>query len=467
VPIARTTPLSRGLKTALTALVFSPFFVSGHDRPTFLEQVQQRGNLTMLTRNGASTYYLGPDGATGPEVELARDFAEYLGVGLEIEAADAYSHLAGMLERGQGDLIAANLTRTPERELAFNFGPDYLETSTVVIYKRGQQRPESLADLAGRKLMIIAGSSYEETLRAAQQEIPGLAWEARADAGMEDLLLAVADGVIDATLVDSNIFGLSANYYPRIDAAFTLPGTLPHAWAFPPGSDDSLVQEARTFLRQMRHSGRLAALHESFYATAERMDRVGMFAFLRQVRVRLPPLIPVFREVGEAYGLDWRLLAAIGYQESHWDPEASSFTGVRGIMMLTESTAEAMGLTDRLDPRQSIDGGARYFLRLRERIPDDIGEPDRSWMALAAYNMGMGHLEDARVLTEIQGGDPHLWREVEQRVELLSQEKWHSQTRYGYARGHEARQFVANVQSYYETLVWMETREHPLLVVDR
>jgi membrane-bound lytic murein transglycosylase F len=455
------------LKAALTALLFSPFFVSGHDRPTFLEQVLQRGSLTMLTRNGPSTYYLGPDGPTGPEVELARAFAEYLGVALEIEAATAFAQLSGMLERRQGDLIAANLTRTPEREMRFNFGPDYLETSTVVVYKRGQKRPESLADLAGRKVMVIADSSYEETLRDAQQQIPGLEWEPRADVGIEELLLAVADGAIDATLVDSNIYSLSADYYPRIEAAFTLPGKLPHAWAFPPGSDDSLVQQARAFLQQAQQSGRLAALHEAFYAPSEGMDRVGMFHFLRQVRLRLPPLIPVFRDVAQAYDLDWRLLAAIGYQESHWDPAASSHTGVRGIMMLTESTAAQMGLTDRLDARQSIDGGARYFLRLRDRVPADIEEPDRSWMALAAYNMGLGHLDDARVLTEKQGADPDLWHEVEQRLDLLSQEKWHSQTRYGYARGHEARKFVANVRSYYEALVWMDTREHPLLVATR
>ena len=463
----RTIPLPRGLKTALTALLFAPFMLSGHDRPTWLEQVQQRGSLTMLTRNGASTYYLGPNGPTGPEVELARDFAAYLGVELQIEVASAFAQLAGLLENRQGDLIAANLTRTPERELSWNFGPDYLETSTVVVYRRGQPRPESLADLAGRKIMVIAGSSYEETLRRAEREVEGLQWESREDVGMEELLLAVADGAIDATLVDTNIFSLSSHYYPRIDAAFTLPGKLPHAWAFPPGSDDSLVQKARTFLWQIEQSGRLAALHETFYASAERMDRVGMFQFLRQVRLRLPPLIPLFREAAEAHGVDWRLLAAIGYQESHWDPEASSYTGVRGIMMLTESTAQAMGLTDRLDPRQSIDGGARYFLRLRERLPARIPEPDRTWMALAAYNMGMGHLEDARVLTEKQGGDPDAWRDVEQRLELLAQEKWHTQTRYGYARGHEARQFVANIQSYYETLVWMDTREHPLLVAER
>jgi len=458
-------PLSRGLKTALAELLALPFLTSGDDRPTLLEQVLQRGSLTMLTRNGASTYFIGPDGPTGPEVELVRAFTDYLGVDLDIRVATAFSHLSGMLQRQEGELIAANLTRTPGREMAFNFGPDYLETDTVVISRRGKKRPKSLGDLVGRKIMVIAGSSYEEQLRSAQQDFPALSWETREDVGMEDLLLAVADGAIDATLVDSNIFSLSGRFYPRIEAAFTLPGTLPHAWAFAPGSDDSLVQQARTFLLQEKNSGRLTALHEAFYAPGERMDRVGMSQFMRQVRERLPPLIPIFHEVASAYGMDWRLLAAVGYQESHWDPEASSFTGVRGIMMLTERTAQQLGLTDRLDPRQSIDGGARYLQRLRGRIPDRIPEPDRTWMALAAYNMGMGHLEDARVLAQKQGGDPDSWQDVQAQLDLLSQEAWYSQTRYGYARGYEARKFVANIQSYYETLVWMDTREHPLLVV--
>ena len=460
-------PLTRGLKTALAALLALPFLTSGNDRPTQLEQVLQRGSLTMLTRNSASTYFLGPEGPTGPEYELVRAFCDYLGVELDVRAATAFNQLSGLLQERQGELIAANLTRTPERELSWNFGPDYLETGTVVVYRRGTKRPASIADLVGLEVMVIAGSSYEEILRAARAEYPELSWETRDDVGMEELLLAVADGAVDATLVDSNIYSLNGHYYPRIASAFTLPGTLPHAWAFPPGSDDSLLQKARTFLRQARHSGRLAALHEAYYSMAERMDRVGMSQFMRQVRERLPPLIPIFHEVATAYDMDWRLLAAIGYQESHWDPEASSYTGVRGIMMLTQRTADSLGLTDRLDPRQSIDGGARYLQRLLKRIPDRIAEPDRTWMALAAYNMGLGHLEDARVLTQKQGGDPDSWNDVESRLELLSQEAWFSQTRYGYARGHEARQFVQNIQSYYETLVWMDTREHPLLVAER
>lgn len=456
------------LATAVIAVGVLLFFsYSGHDQPSQLEKVLQRGTLTMLTRNGASTYYIGPDGATGPEVELAREFAAYLGVGLEIKAVDSFNKLAGMLESGQGDLIAANLTRTPMREERFNFGPDYQETSTLIVYRRGQKRPGSFADLVGLKIMVIAGSSYEEALELAKIDLPKLEWEPRSDIGMEELLLAVADGAIDITLVDSNIFSLNGRFYPRVATAFTLQATLPHAWAFPAGDDDSLVLQADTFMQQAREDGRLAALNDAFYSAGNRMDRVGMHQFMGQVRNRLPPLIPIFQEIANAYDMDWRLLAAVGYQESHWDPNASSYTGVRGLMMLTRRTANHLGVTDRLDPRQSIEGGARYLLDLHGRIPERIAEPDRTWMALVAYNMGMGHLEDVRVITQKQGGNPDSWADVNKRLGLLTQETWYRDTRYGYARGYEAKQFVENIQSYYETLKWLDTREHPLMVAGR
>ncbi len=454
----------KGIKAVLAGLVLLPFLYSGQDRPSQLEQVLQRGSLIVLTRNGASSYYLGPDGPTGPEYALAREFSDYLGVGLEISVAGAFNQLFGLLARRQGDLIAANLTRTPSRELALNFGPDYRETSTFVVYRRGQPRPQALADLLDLKTMVIAGSSYEEALVEAKRQYPELEWEARSDVGIEDLLLAVSDGVIDATLVDSSIYKLHAHFYPRTTTAFSLPGTLPHAWAFPPGPDDSLVEKARAFMLQARDSGRLAAINDRFHAPRQSLDRTGMFQFLEQVRQRLPPLLTLFQQIAADQDMDWRLLAAMAYQESHWKPDASSYTGVRGIMMLTSRTAKQLGLTDRLDPQQSIEGGARYFLQLRKRVPARIKEPDRSWMALAAYNMGMSHLEDARILTQKQGGNPDLWEDVDRNLDLLSQEKWYSELRYGYARGFEARQYVKNIRSYYDILVWMDTRDHPLLV---
>jgi membrane-bound lytic murein transglycosylase F len=301
----------------------------------------------------------------------------------------------------------------------------------------------------------------------AQTSNPGLQWEPRADVAIEDLLLAVSDGAVDYTLIDSTIYDLNTHFYPSVARGFDLPGTVPHAWAFPGGSDDSLVQKARTFMHQIRNQGQLQAINKTFYPTSNQLDRVGMFRFLQQVRERLPALLPIFQEVAGTHDIDWRLLAAMGYQESHWKPDAQSYTGVRGVMMLTKRTAQQLGVTDRTDPEQSIDGGARYFLQLRKRIPKRIREPDRSWMALAAYNMGLGHLRDVRVLTQRRGGNADLWQNVKPNLDLLSQEKWHKDLKYGYARGFEAKQFIENIRSYYEILMWMDTREHPLLIAQK
>ncbi len=448
----------------ITAVALLPFLYSGNDRTTRLEEAYQRGYLTLLTRNGASSYFIGPEGATGPEYDIVAEFARHLGLDLKVEIAGEFRHLGALLESREGDLIAANLTRTPAREKLFSFGPSYAETSTIVVYKRGTPRPRKLSDLLDKRISVIAGSSYEDLLKNAQKELPGLQWTAEKGRGMEDLLLAVADGELDATLVDLNIFRINSQFYPRLKRGFMIADHQQQAWAFLPGDDDSLLQRARSFFRLIQENGRLTSIQSRYSESDNELDQVGMFQFMKQVRNRLPPLIPLFQEVAQAYDLDWRLLAAMGYQESHWDPEAASATGVRGIMMLTQRTATHLGVSDRLDPEQSIEGGARYFMQMRNRIPSRIPEPDRSWMALAAYNMGMGHLRDARKLTQKQGGNADRWQDVEERLALLSKEKYYRQTRYGYARGYEARQYVENIRSYYNTLVWMETHDHPILI---
>jgi len=448
----------------VAAFLLLPFLYSGDDNPSHLQQAQQRGSLTLLTRNGASSYFIGPEGGTGPEYDIVAAFADYLGLELEVEIANEFNDLGTLLNSRQGELIAANLTRTRAREKLYEFGPDYAETNTIVVYKRGKTRPRKLADLVDMRVSVIAGSSYEDLLVNAQKDIPELRWTAEKTRGMEGLLLAIADGELDATLVDANIFKINSQFYPGLKTGFTLADQQHQAWAFLPGDDDSLVQKARSFFKLINENGRLAAIQDRYDENGNDLDRVGMFQFIKQVRNRLPPLLPVFQEVALAHDLDWRLLAAMGYQESHWDPEAASVTGVRGIMMLTQRTATQLGVTDRLDPEQSIEGGARYFLRMRKRIPIRIPEPDRSWMALAAYNMGMGHLHDVRKLTQKQGGNPDRWQDVNERLPQLSQEKWYRQTRYGYARGYEARQYVENIRSYFDILVWMDTRAHPMLI---
>jgi membrane-bound lytic murein transglycosylase F len=216
--------------------------------------------------------------------------------------------------------------------------------------------------------------------------------------------------------------------------------------------DRSLLDRINAFFVGVRADGTVARLLERYYGDQQRFDYLFSRNFLEHVQSRLPRYLDWFKEAADKHEIDWRLLAAMGYQESKWDPGAVSFTGVRGLMQLTEDTAAMMRAGDRLDPRASIFGGARYLARLMTMVPPRIPEPDRTWFAVAAYNVGFGHLEDARILAQQQGRDPDRWEDVREFLPLLAQERWYTRTRRGYARGWEPVRYVDNVQAYLNIL---------------
>lgn len=449
--------LGRLLLIALAIVIAT---TSGDSGLTQVERIQARGSLVMLTVNGASTYYLGAEGETGFEYELALAFARYLGVPLQVVTVPSVGDLVPALLEGRGDFVAANLTRTPWRQSQLRFGPTYESVVPTVVYRRGTPRPRSVEELADGRLAVMDGTVYLPLL--ARHDV-AIEPEIRPHSSIEDLFEAISNEEVDYTIIDSNILELNRRFFPAIRPAFELGEPQPLAWATQRADDDSLVQVMREFFLVAKADSLLAELRERYYGHIENYEPVGTFTFMRQIRKRLPELRPFFEQAAEAHELDWRLLAAVGYQESHWNPAAVSHTGVRGVMMLTQRTARQLGVDNRVDAKQSIMGGARYLRSMIERMPDRIENPDRLWLALAAYNIGYGHLEDARVLTEIRGGDPDRWVDVRESLPLLTQERWYSQTRYGYARGYEPVQYVENVRTFYEILLWMEGRDHPLL----
>lgn len=445
----------------------TPLLTSGK-APTALEQILERGYLTLVTRSGATTYYHhGPDAEpAGFEYDLAQAFADWLGVALRVQETQRFSDLFPALNEGQGDLVAANLAVTERRKQQVQFGEAYDHTRSIVVYRRGEQRPRSEADLLNGRLAVIAGSSYNEILKDVQQRQADLKWTELADVGIESLLNAITEGELDYTLVDENLFLLNAPFFPSVRRGFVVSEETPLAWAFPMQEDDSLRLAAQEFIQQQQAEDSIARLQQRYYDHLEEYNKVETYTYLKQVRRRLPRLRQLFEAAATEMEMDWRLLAAIGYQESHWDPNAVSPTGVRGIMMLTQNTARQLGVTNRTDPHQSIFGGARYFQTMVERLPDGIQGEDRQWFALAAYNVGMGHLEDARVLAQRAGGDPNNWVDVAKALPKLSRKQFYSTTKFGYARGHTAVKYVERIRAYYEILMWMDLREHPLLTVD-
>ncbi|MEH6466511.1 MAG: transglycosylase SLT domain-containing protein, partial [Porticoccus sp.] len=211
---------------------------------------------------------------------------------------------------------------------------------------------------------------------------------------------------------------------------------------------------ANTFLKDFEESGELEKLkNQSLYQT-EGFNLAGSQLFLHRINARLPEYEPMFKDISKEYDIDWHLLAAIAYQESHWNAEAKSPTGVRGLMMLTLPTAKEMGVSDRLDPKQSLRGGVKYFLKVKSRLPSGIIGSERTLFAMAAYNVGMGHLEDARVLTDRDKRSPNIWEEVKKSLPLLQQKKYFSTVRHGYARGQEPVDYVKNILHYQAILKW-------------
>jgi membrane-bound lytic murein transglycosylase F len=429
--------------------------------PPILDQVKTLGELRVVTRNTPTSYFVGPDGPAGPEYDLVRGFAEELGVALVINTVDSVSEVLPHLIAGKSHMAAAGLSITESRREFLNFGHPYNSVDMHLIYRLGNVRPRSIDDLVGRNIEVVASSSHSDMMTSLSEILPELEWSENADVEVIGLLEKVASGELDFTIADSTEFNIQRHFYPDLRVALDLEIEDPIAWAFNRRQDQSLLRRSDEYLIGADRGGFLAQVNDRYFGHTEKFDYVGTRAFLRHFDSRLPRYRDMFEQAGQQYAVDWRLLAAIGYQESHWRSHAVSPTGVRGIMMLTQATADYLDIEDRMDPASSIFGGARFYARQTERIPDSVDEPDRTWMALAAYNVGYYHVKDARQIVQWHGGDPDTWVDMSDALPLLAKEKWYSRVQYGYARGWEPVLYVNNIRSYYNVLRWITDNEQP------
>lgn len=451
--------LRRGLTLGgLPLIVFMLTIVSltGCSRPTTLEKIEQEQVLHVITRNGPAIYFEDKDGPAGFDYEITKLFAEELGVELRLRVADNLGELLSVIDQGYAHFAVGGLAATEVRNSRFEYSSPYMEITPKVVYRLGTSRPKELSDLVGRRVVVIADSHHIDILKQLKQDFIDLTWEESEELDTSDLLKQVSEGTIDFAIVDSTDLAIHQAYYPKAVAAFSLSKPLNFVWYFPASEDDSLNQKAKVFFEKIKQDGTLLQLKERYYGHLNQLNYVGARTFIHHINKRLSRYEETFKLEADNHQLDWRLLAAIGYQESHWRPNATSPTGVRGLMMLTRITAKELGIKNRLDPSASIKGGAKYFAKIRARIPERIKEPDRTWMALASYNVGFGHLEDARILTQKDGKDPDQWLHVKEYLPLLQKKKWYKQTKHGYARGSEPVVYVQNIRRYYDVLSWMK-----------
>ena len=450
------------LLRALLSVLFIGLFTHCSENSDKLQQIRDDGVLRVLTRNGATTYYESQGAPAGFEYQLAHAFAEHLGVKLEMIPVVGLDEVFDGLAKDSADIAAAGLSITPERQDTLVFGPSYLNIKQFFIYNRDLNSPiKSAQDLIGKQIRVLGNTAHVNLLNELKQDHPELSWAESRDFETIDLLEQLADGQIDVTVINSNEFYANRAFYPSFRIGFSAGKPRKLAWAIKANPGNAgLTKAIAEFFKIMSDNGKLARLIERHFTFNERRTFISTRTFLMLKEQRLPEVKGMIEQVAIEYNLDWRLLAAISYQESHWDADARSPTGVRGMMMLTRATAEELNVDDRRDPMQSLRGGARYYKKLLGRLPSGIEASDRSWFALAAYNIGLGHLEDARVITEQNGGNPNLWNDVRENLPLLRQQKWFKTTRYGYARGDEAARYVRNIRDYYSLLTWDELNRY-------
>jgi membrane-bound lytic murein transglycosylase F len=440
----------RVMVMALALAIAMPGCESGS---TGLAQLRARGELRVATLNQPTAYYLGAHGPQGFEYRLARAFADSLGIQLIIEPARDRVSLRELLAEGRADIAAAQLTADDNWKRVGLATATYLEIQQLVVQRRGRPPSHNIAALNGARVVVRVDSPQLQLLRDLRASgATYLAWT-ELPREQADPLDWLSSGDADFAIVDRNEFEFARHLYPEVAVAFALPDPRPVQWLVR-RSDLELRDAVNRFFVSARASGLLRRLASDAEAEAGGFEYLEARRFQDDIGTRLPELRAWFEQAAAAHSLDWRLLAAVGYQESHWSDQATSADGAAGIMMLTAATARAMGVLDRGNTMQNIAGGAAYLAQVLRMIPEHVPEPDRTWLALAAYNVGFGHLEDARILAQTQGKDPDSWADVSRYLPWLAQERWYSQAKRGYARGWEPVRFVEQVRSFLAVLEW-------------
>ncbi|MBP5987484.1 MAG: membrane-bound lytic murein transglycosylase MltF [Azonexus sp.] len=406
-------------------------------------------DLVVLTRPGLMTYTTDENGnPAGLEYDLTQAFARELGVDVKyivVEPEELEARLAG----SKYHLAAAWLSPGSDDNQAT---PAIFQTRDILVQHEASLPLSEQSQLAGKTVHVIAGSRQAATLQRIARAIPDLKVVEVGQGTNLDLLEKLGDRQIDFAAIDESFEDIANQYVPSLRATLPLGDSEPVVWLLGRHPNTELKARLDAFIERVQHDGTLARLEDRYLGHVRRLNQPDIVKFLGEIETTLPKFRKYFQAAQALTGLDWRLIAAIAYHESHWDPNATSYTNVRGIMMLTEETADRLEVGNRLDPSESILAGARYLNLLKEQLPDEVEEPDRTWLALAGYNIGPGHLSAARTLARQLKADPNAWYEMKGVLPRLAQAKYFQQLKTGRARGGEAVILVENIRSYYDIL---------------
>ncbi|EQC45098.1 membrane-bound lytic murein transglycosylase MltF [Bacteriovorax sp. DB6_IX] len=421
-----------------------------------LEEIKKSRVLYILTRNAPTTYFIDRDAqAAGMDFELGVELAKKIGVVPKFIVKDSVGDIITSLRGGEGDVAIAGLTKTEGRSNEFIFSRSYQDIKQQLVCNkkfilRDLSKRKNLKRLEKVEILVTRGSSYVQTLENLKKSGLKINYATSATLNTEDILGRVWESKVDCTLADSNIVSIFLRTYPelKIHKSFDEEGLV---MIFPKDHRE-LKEESDKLVENLKKVGALEKIEHRYYGHISNFDYYDYKVFKKRIKTRLKKYKRLFQKAGKKYGVDWRLLASVSYQESHWNPKAKSPTGVRGMMMLTRATAKQMKVRNRLNPAESIFGGAHYLSLLIKRVPPYISKSDRVWMALAAYNVGYYHMRDARSIAIWKELNPNYWKDVKRSLPYLSKKSYFKKLPYGYARGNEPVIYVERIRRYYDLL---------------
>ncbi|MBP9712399.1 MAG: membrane-bound lytic murein transglycosylase MltF [Sterolibacterium sp.] len=437
---------------------------------TRVKEALPRDELVVAIRDTPA--FTQDEGGSGFERDLVDAFAQELGLKVRVILVHDHNQLIALLREGKAH-FAASATVLDKLE-GVRYTAPLRESQQLIVQSADAIAVDEPEKLEGRQIEALEGSPEAAALKvlsaqagAASVNLGVGVVQAAEGAGSHavnfslteqrgmseiDLLARVSERKSELAATDRLHFDIASNFYPDLQVAQTLEGRVRFAWAFPEEGDPQLFEKAQQFIARTQQSGALARLDDRYFGHIHRLDQFSIASFLERIGSTLPRLRREFVAAQAVTGIDWRLLAAVAYQESLWNPLATSPTNVRGIMMLTEETADRLRVTNRLDAKQSIQAGSRYLADLIDELPREIPQPDRTWMGIAAYNLGQGHMNGARAIARSLKRDPTSWYEMKAVLPLMAREEYYKRLKSGRARGGEAVIMVENIRKFYDIL---------------
>ncbi len=434
-------------------LIFNFFLNSKTDtklETVSIEKIKKKEKLSIITLNNIHGYYIYKGMPMGFEYDLAKAFSDAIGLRLEVKVVKDYEEMIPALIAGNGDIIAAGMTKTQNRQKRVRFCKSYMNTQYNLISNRSMPKIRNIQYLDGKTILAGAELLYEENLLSFLYKDADFKIKILNNIQTSALIKRVSEGDLDVTVANSNIAILNRRYYPQSVISIPVSNKIHMAWAVNRGEND-LAEKIDSFFVKIKQNGKFNRIYNQYFADVDSFDYVDIAIFHRRLKTRLPKYEKIIKEAAGKKGFDWRLITAQIYQESHFKKYAKSSSKAYGLMQLTKGTAKSLGVNKIYDPVQNINAGVKYLRRLY-KLYDKYKGIDRLYTALAAYNIGQGHIYDARMLAKKMGKDPNKWFSLTKMLPLLNQKKYYNDSVYGFCRGAEPLRYVKQITIYYDIL---------------